>query len=221
MHKWQKWPYPNALLSKFHDLLLPFSNWFLLLCLAESETQYHSCYILQEQNIMFSYLKGHITTLEIFLFVHCFTEPYLMIKPTKWSVCSAKARVSLGIRPVWSESSLCAQWVAKDPRFHHADSEDSDQTGRTSRLIWVFAGRTCHFVGFVMGWLMCSYTGMFSSDQFGPSIFYGHSFSHFKFHLYVTDWYCIFMSWDLFANLLICHLFYKVKCSFIMYHVLY
>ena len=26
-------------------------------------------------------------------------------------------------------------------------SEDSDQTGRTPRLIWVFTGRTCHFVG--------------------------------------------------------------------------
>ena len=25
---------------------------------------------------------------------------------------------------VWSESSLCAQWVAKDARFLHADSED-------------------------------------------------------------------------------------------------
>ena len=23
------------------------------------------------------------------------------------------------------------------------------------RLIWVFAGRTCHFVGFVMRWLIC------------------------------------------------------------------
>ena len=46
------------------------------------------------------------------------------------------------IRPVWSESSLCAQWVAKDPSFLHADSKDSDQTGRMHRLIWVFAGRT-------------------------------------------------------------------------------
>ena len=43
------------------------------------------------------------------------------------------------IRPVWSESSLCAQWVAKDL---HADSEDTDQTGRMPRLIWVFAGHT-------------------------------------------------------------------------------
>ena len=55
---------------------------------------------------------------------------------------SAKTQISLGIRPVWSESSLCAQWVAKDPRFLHADSKDSDQTGRMPRLIWVFAGRT-------------------------------------------------------------------------------
>ena len=42
---------------------------------------------------------------------------------------------SLGIRPVCPESSLCAQWVAKDPSFLHADSEDSDQTGRMPRLI--------------------------------------------------------------------------------------
>ena len=38
-------------------------------------------------------------------------------------------RISQGIRPVWSEYLLCAQWVAKDPIFLHADSEDSDQTG--------------------------------------------------------------------------------------------
>ena len=30
-----------------------------------------------------------------------------------------------------SESSLCAQWVAKEPSFLHADSEDSDQIERT------------------------------------------------------------------------------------------
>ena len=45
----------------------------------------------------------------------------------------------MSLRP---ESSLCAQWVAKEPRFLHADSEDSDQTGRMPRLIRVFAGRT-------------------------------------------------------------------------------
>ena len=46
-----------------------------------------------------------------------------------------------------------AQCVAYDPILLQADSADSDQTGRMPRLIWVFAGRTDHFVGFVMPWL--------------------------------------------------------------------
>ena len=73
-----------------------------------------------------------------------------MTKPTMWHVRPAKTQISLGICPVWSESSPCAKWVAKDPSFLDADSEDSDQTGRMPRLIWVFAGRTGHFDGFVM-----------------------------------------------------------------------
>ena len=36
----------------------------------------------------------------------------------------AKAQISLGIRPVWSESSLCAQWVTKEASFRRADSEN-------------------------------------------------------------------------------------------------
>ena len=51
------------------------------------------------------------------------------------------------------QSSLCAQWVAEDSMFLYVDSEDSDQTGRMPRLIWVFTGRKGHFVGFVMRWL--------------------------------------------------------------------
>ena len=63
-------------------------------------------------------------------------------KTKKVTLRPAKTQISLGISPVLSESSLCAQWVAQDPSFLHADSEDSDQTGRMPRLIWVFAGRT-------------------------------------------------------------------------------
>ena len=79
----------------------------------------------------------------------------LVTKPTKWHVCRAKTQISLGIRQVWSESllsawrelgSLATQWV---------HSEDTDQTGRMPRLIWVFAGCTCHFVGFVTRRLIC------------------------------------------------------------------
>ena len=66
----------------------------------------------------------------------------LMTKPTKW-LCAQRS-------PVWSESSLCAQWVAKDPSFLHVNSEDSYQTGRMPRLIWVFAGRTATL--FVLSW---------------------------------------------------------------------
>ena len=47
-----------------------------------------------------------------------------MTKPTKWHVRPAKTQINLGIRPVWSESSLCAQWVATNPSFLYADSKD-------------------------------------------------------------------------------------------------
>ena len=58
------------------------------------------------------------------------------------SVRPAKTHISLDIHPVWSESSLCTQWIAKDSSFLRVDSEDSDQTGRMPKLIRVFAGRT-------------------------------------------------------------------------------
>ena len=62
----------------------------------------------------------------------------------------APSEISLGIRPVWLESSLWAQWVAESPWFLYEDSKESDQTGWMPRLTWVVAGRTGHLVGFVM-----------------------------------------------------------------------
>ena len=82
-------------------------------------------------------------------------------KTNKMSVRPAKTQISLGIRPVWSASSLCAQRVAKNPSFLHADSEDSDQLGRIPRLIWVFAVRTCHSVGLVVRRLICKDMNVF------------------------------------------------------------
>ena len=65
-------------------------------------------------------------------------------KTNKMSVRPAKSQISLGISPVWSESLLCAQWVAKGPSFLHVDNEDSDQTAHS------------YFVDFVMSrWLRC------------------------------------------------------------------
>ena len=76
-----------------------------------------------------------------------------MIKQTNWPLREAKTQISLGTRPFWLESSLCAQWTAMDLRLLRADSEDSDQTGPMPRLIWVFAaspGCTGHFDSFTM-----------------------------------------------------------------------
>ena len=63
----------------------------------------------------------------------------------------AKTQISLGIRPVWSESSLSTWRKLGSSATHWAHSEDSDQTLRMPRLIWVFAGCTsfclfCHEV---------------------------------------------------------------------------
>ena len=69
-----------------------------------------------------------------------------MTKPTKWLVYPANSD-QLGHPPSLLNVFACALRIAKDPRFLHVDSEDSDQ------LIWVFAGCTVNFVGFVMLWL--------------------------------------------------------------------
>ena len=66
----------------------------------------------------------------------------LMTKPTKRHVRPAKTQISLGIRPVWSESSLSAGRKLGSLATHWAHSEDSDQTGWMPRLIWVFVGCT-------------------------------------------------------------------------------
>ena len=85
-------------------------------------------------------------------------------KTNNVAVRPAKTQISLGIRSVWSESSLCAQWVAKDPSFLHADSEDSDQTGRMPRLICLRWAHT-HLVGFVMSRLLLIYSRINRQDS--------------------------------------------------------
>ena len=80
-------------------------------------------------------------------------------KTNKMSVCPEKTQISLGISPVWSESSLSAWRKLGSLATHWAHSKDSDQTGRMPRLIWVFAGLTLIL-------LFCHETAqMFSSIQ--------------------------------------------------------
>ena len=49
-------------------------------------------------------------------------------KTNEMTFAPSKTQISLGIRVF-----ACAQWVAEDSMFLHADSEDSDQTGRMHR----------------------------------------------------------------------------------------
>ena len=66
-------------------------------------------------------------------------------KPTKWPVHLAKTQISLGIRPVWSESSLSAKeelypWLSLEC------TAKTDRLGRCSRLISVLAGCIDHLL---------------------------------------------------------------------------
>ena len=70
--------------------------------------------------------------------------------PAIWHVRPAKTPISLGIRPVWSESSLSPWRNIKSLATQWAHSEDSDQSDPSLR--WAHTG---HFVGFVMLRLIC------------------------------------------------------------------
>ena len=74
----------------------------------------------------------------------------LMIKPTKWHVRAAKTQISLGIYPVWSESSL--------------------STWRNLRSLATHS----HFVGFVMRRLIYCFTLLcrhhYNRRQFHPRL---------------------------------------------------
>ena len=63
-------------------------------------------------------------------------------------MCTQRRLRTAGHPPSLTRVSLCAHWVAKDKSFLHGDSEDwSDWAD--ARLIWVFTGCICNFVGFV------------------------------------------------------------------------
>ena len=81
-------------------------------------------------------------------------EENVVIPPTSWS-CRCKA----SFRTFFLLCICCSPSLFSNSPLHSpscktssnwAHSEDSDQTGQMPRLIWFFAVRTCHFLGFVM-----------------------------------------------------------------------
>ena len=63
-------------------------------------------------------------------------------KCTYWHARPTKTQVSLRLRAGWSESSLSACRNFASLAIQNAPSEDSDQTARMRRLIWIFVGCT-------------------------------------------------------------------------------
>ena len=133
-----------------------------------------------------------------FLWLHCSDEIHWPCavtifepphdKTSKMSVRPAKTQINLDIRPVWSESSLCAPWVAKDPSFLHADSEASDQTGRMPRLIWVFAGRTATLLVLSCRVLVLSCRDSFFSLICGSVLSFVFYYGRFQFGPNYSIW---------------------------------
>ena len=92
-----------------------------------------------------------------------------MTKPINWGAPSED------LDQAWHPSSLislcCPHAERLGPYVHIKCTAKTDQTGRMPRLIWVFAGCTCHFVGFVMRWLI--FTAFLSSlSAITASIFF-------------------------------------------------
>ena len=115
-------------------------------------TRWNKCHIHDKNlNILFTLNEWRciLLVLRVLSRIHLHTKLSLCTtKTTKWSVHPAKTQISLGIRPVWSESSQSAWRRIGTLATHWAYSEVSDLSRLMPRLNWDFAGRTCHFFWF-------------------------------------------------------------------------
>ena len=91
-------------------------------------------------------------------------------------MCAQQTQISLGIRQVGSESSLCTQWIAKNPSFLHADSEDwthwaDAQADLSLRCLHMSVCWFCHvaahlyFHCFQCTWLYCQENRTYYLDR--------------------------------------------------------
>ena len=141
------------------------------------DTEPLKCQIWSWLNGLFLLLRIAAFALKPLLFNLYYS--HLMEIPTKWSLHSAKTQISLGICPVWSESSLSAWRKIGFLAIQWVHSEDADQTGRMPRLIWVFAGHKGDLFGFVVQRLIyCS------------SLCYRLVLTTGKIYIMLASWFC-------------------------------
>ena len=77
---------------------------------------------------------------------------------TSWQNQQNGMCVQRRLRSAWASAQSdqglrCPHEEILGPSLPIERTVKTDQTGRMPRLIWVFAGCTCHFVGFVVRWL--------------------------------------------------------------------
>ena len=78
-----------------------------------------------------------------------------MTKPTKWHVCQVKTQISLGIRPVWSESSLSAwrklgslatRWVQAKTLIRLGRCPGWSESSLGTQSFWWFCHEAAHIM---------------------------------------------------------------------------
>ena len=101
----------------------------------------------------FSYLGQETKTLVFGR--ECSLKNLIVGKRIFWHMLRTKTQISLRIRAGWSESSCPHEKNFSSLALQLWHSEDSDQTARMRRLIWIFAGRTCSKLRFQTLRLVC------------------------------------------------------------------
>ena len=113
------------------------------------------------------FMKGlNKSNSEAFYWIYFWNEP--PHDKTNIMICSP----SEDSDELWHPPSLIRVFAVRmkahwDLSYPLSDSEDSVQAGRMPRLIWVFAGRTGHFVGFVMRRLKWTFLKCINLFMFG------------------------------------------------------
>ena len=94
----------------------------------------------------------------IYIWIKLFLQGYLSRLMTKWTkwLCAQRRLRSAWASAQSGQSLRCALsgWLRTQAFF--VRMAKTDQTGWMPRLIWVFTGHTCHFVGFVVRRLICN-----------------------------------------------------------------
>ena len=96
-----------------------------------------------------------ISRAEASYFCVCYYMSRDMTKPTKW-LCAQRSSDQPGHPSSLIRLGAMRSMGSLGPNVSSCGQQNSDQTGRMPRLIWVFAWTHSHFVGFVMSRLIYS-----------------------------------------------------------------